>query len=81
MIFEEKLTQTEQDDHMENSNQMNQAKKEIQTWVDVNTTIRDDIKTTERQKNREIEETKDLKSKTKIALLKKEHREDIMKEK
>ena len=60
MIFEEKLTQTEQDDHMENSNQMKQAHKEIQTWVDVNTTIKDDIKTTERQKNREHDETDEI---------------------
>ena len=29
MIFEEKLTQTEQDDHMENSNQMKDANAEI----------------------------------------------------
>jgi len=48
MIFEEKLTQTEVDDHMENSNQTKDANAEIQTWVDVNTTIKDDIKTTER---------------------------------
>ena len=60
---------------------MKQAQKEIQTWVDVNTTIKDDIKTTERQMNREIEEKVDLKEKMKIAILKKEHREDIMKEK
>ena len=60
---------------------MKDAGKEIQTWVDVNTTIKDDIKTTERQKNREKEEAKELLWKTKIAQQKKEFREEKMNEK
>lgn len=44
---------------METDNRDKDEGREIKTWEDVNKTIKDDIKTTERQKNREIEETKE----------------------
>lgn len=81
MIYEERLTQTEDDNEGEIDVEKNVNQKEIQQLNDVIDTIKDDIETIKRQAKREEDETKMFNDITKKAIKKKQFREEIMKEK
>lgn len=60
MIFEERLTQTEDDDNAELKEIKRVFEREIDQLDEVITTIKDDIESIKRQDKRERDEIKDL---------------------
>jgi hypothetical protein len=81
MIYEERLTQTEDDNEGDIDTEKNVNEKEIKQLNDVISTIKDDIETIKRQAKREEDETDMFNKIAEKARLKKKFREEIMKEK
>ena len=80
MIYEERLTQTEDDDAVEIRELKRVYEREIQQLNDVIATIRDDIETIKRQERREQEEADMYKRIKDKAQLKEHHRRTLMAE-
>lgn len=80
MIYEEKMTQNEDD----NTGEVREIKKthraEIEQLTDVINTIKDDIETIRRQKTREADDIQEISKQMKRAQMKKQYREEQMRD-
>lgn len=78
MMYEEKLTQQDDEDNSEVTGMASSTEKEIEQMNDLITTLREDIKSIQREKEREKEEAEQYRRAASKAYREKQHRKDIM---